>query len=619
MMWRTLFGRLVPGHGHPRANVGKRKALLHLEALEERTLLSGGPVGNLGHLVVFGDSLADTGNVALATKGALPPSAYWQGRFSGGPIWVDTLAKYLGEGAVQPSLAGGLDYAFGGATVAATALPPFNQVPTLGQQVGQYLTGLGLSGNTAHKPAANDLFAVWAGANDFFDTFSAATGPISPIASADTLENSLKTLADAGGRQFVVNNLPPLGQTPFIRDLKVPGLSAAANAWTAAFNSELKKDLGDLRSYKHGMTVVGVDVAGLFHEATGPGNPFGFVNTTDPVGDYLAPGTSVLIKDVTAKDPKNYLFFDGAHPTSKTHQIIGLRAAADVYTALHVHDLVVTSTADTVDPTAAGLSLREMVDLANAMPSSQTITFALGAGGHEIRLSGKDLDLVQDAEIRGPSNGKLTISGEGKSRIFDVGAKAHVRISRLTLIDGAADRGGAIANAGSLQVEDSTLRNNTARLGGAIFNTGVLKVRDSRLSDNTAAGGPLAAGGAIASSGPNADASLWGTVVLDNGAHGGPLAEGGGIANLDGARLRVESSAIVGNLAEGAEARGGGIFNGGTLNLISSILIANMAEGDGGAGLGGGLYRGRGSKTAVNSAFIVGNLASTAGQDVFVA
>src|SRR6516225_4164556 len=180
-MWpstiRTLFVQAAKRrprrtvHPAPRA----RKARLHLEALEDRTVLSGGLVGNL---VIFSDSLSDTGNSALATSGAVPnPALYYQGRFSNGPIWVDTLAKYLGEPAVRPSLAGGLDYAFGGATVAyQNPTPPFNAFPTVSQQVGQYLAG--------HTPAANDLFVVWGGANDFIESFSSATGPFNPIVSA---------------------------------------------------------------------------------------------------------------------------------------------------------------------------------------------------------------------------------------------------------------------------------------------------------------------------------------------------------------------------------------------------------------------------------------------------
>ena len=43
-------------------------------------------------LVVFGDSLSDTGNVYAATGGVIPGAPYASGRFSNGPIWLDTFA-----------------------------------------------------------------------------------------------------------------------------------------------------------------------------------------------------------------------------------------------------------------------------------------------------------------------------------------------------------------------------------------------------------------------------------------------------------------------------------------------------------------------------------------------
>ena len=271
-----------------------RKSRLQLETLEDRTVPSAGVIGNL---VIFGDSLSDTGNVAIATGGALPnPTLYFQGRFSNGPIWVDTLAQELGEPAVQPSLAGGLDYAFGGATVALqNQPPPFNAFPRVSQQVDQFLAD--------HHSAGDDLIVVWGGANDFIESFSSQTGPISPILSADTLVSSLETLAHRGGREFIVPNLPPLGETPFIRGLGVPGLSAAADQWTAAFDTELAADVGNFQSGHPGAIVVSVDVAGLFQQAGQPGNPFGFVNTTDAVGP-LVPGT-VFLAAVSASDPQD--------------------------------------------------------------------------------------------------------------------------------------------------------------------------------------------------------------------------------------------------------------------------------------------------------------------------
>src|SRR3954468_23295035 len=69
------------------------------------------------HIVAFGDSLSDTGNVAVLTKGVIPPSSfYFNGRFSNGPIWLDRLGFALG-GSVDPVLSGGTSFAFGAARI----------------------------------------------------------------------------------------------------------------------------------------------------------------------------------------------------------------------------------------------------------------------------------------------------------------------------------------------------------------------------------------------------------------------------------------------------------------------------------------------------------------------
>ena len=107
--------------------------------------------GGITGIVSFGDSFSDVGNDSLASNGAYPPaSAYYNGRFSNGPIWLDYLAKDLGVAAPTPSLAGGANYAFGGAQTGAgfSDVPGF-PVPNIDTQIGMYLHG-----NTPSRHAA---------------------------------------------------------------------------------------------------------------------------------------------------------------------------------------------------------------------------------------------------------------------------------------------------------------------------------------------------------------------------------------------------------------------------------------------------------------------------------
>ena len=78
-------------------------------------------------IYAFGDSLSDAGNLSITTSAAgatepVSPPYYKQqygsisgNVFSNGPTWVQDLSIALGLGTLAPSLAGGTDFAYGGA------------------------------------------------------------------------------------------------------------------------------------------------------------------------------------------------------------------------------------------------------------------------------------------------------------------------------------------------------------------------------------------------------------------------------------------------------------------------------------------------------------------------
>jgi phospholipase/lecithinase/hemolysin len=284
-------------------------AFLSLETLENRVVPS-------RSLVVFGDSLSDVGNLPSPT----PP--YYNGRWSNGPVWVDTLASDLGDPPLQPSSAGGTDYAWFGAQVAIPGFPP-----SIPQQISQYVANLAAAGQTI---ATNDVFAVWAGTNDYLGTFLGTNGPINPIdpaTSASALTDALETLVMAGAKTLVVDNLPLLGNTPYIQATDVfyqqgGALVASANAWTTIYNSDVATGLKALS----GANVVLVDLASLEEKVIQYPAQFGFTNTSSAVG----PLQGGLITSITVSDPQDYFFFDGVHLTTQAQQLIGMKAAEDL-------------------------------------------------------------------------------------------------------------------------------------------------------------------------------------------------------------------------------------------------------------------------------------------------
>lgn len=286
---------------------------------------------SIDQIVVFGDSLSDTGNVAIATGGLFPGDNYASGRFTNGPnttpatsgpfgLWVDQLAMKLGVPDPQPYLAltGGSDYAFASATTGSNGL--YN----ITDQVNTYL----LTHPTGASSTA--LYAVWGGSNDLFN--GSSTGK----AAADALYANIQTLAAAGAKNFLWLDIAPLGNTPR------GGGNAALNAQVLAFNNEWSADLALLQA--QGLAVTGVDVFNLFTLIAANPSAYGLTNITTPA------------QGLAGVNPNNYLFWDIQHPTTAGHALVANLAYAD---------LVGTPTA-VPEPVSTGMVLFGIVTLGAA-------------------------------------------------------------------------------------------------------------------------------------------------------------------------------------------------------------------------------------------------------------
>lgn len=304
-------------------------------------------------IVVFGDSLSDTGNFARLSSNAYggglripgPVGGYTDGRFTDGTdtappaqmyagVWVEQMAATLAaKPAVKASLDGGTNYSYGSATNAGgtqvVMYGPSNlftvTVQNVGAQIAAYL---------ATKPVITNktLFVVWCGANDLLQATSGTQ-----IAAAATQDvANVQALITAGGTDFLIPNLPPLGAIPRLNG-NVAG-SVQATAGASAYNAALLTGLGTLAAANMGkaLHISQMDIFSLFNSILASPSLFGIANDTQ-------------VSQLKAVNPDTYLFWDDLHPTTYGHYLIS-RLAGNVLTETKTSMATLTVGATTAVP-----------------------------------------------------------------------------------------------------------------------------------------------------------------------------------------------------------------------------------------------------------------------------
>lgn len=249
----------------------------------------------IDELVVFGDSLSDTGTVFRATNGSYPSDPpYFRGRYSNGRVWVEYLADRLGLSASQIN-----NFACGGATSGSNSS---GLVPGLLSQVQSFT-------RSHSQVSSTTLYVLWAGANDYLQGANEAITPVKNVMDA------IGSLSSAGAKRILVANLPNLGQLPATRN---SANSANLTALTQAHNQGLRRSLKLLGQQQPEpvLEIVILDANALYQEAITNPAKFAFTNVT-----------AACVSGARVCDhPEQFLFWDGIHPTTTTHQILGEQA-----------------------------------------------------------------------------------------------------------------------------------------------------------------------------------------------------------------------------------------------------------------------------------------------------
>jgi phospholipase/lecithinase/hemolysin len=272
------------------------------------------PKAEFSTLYAFGDSLSDAGNDFILTDGVLPTAfVYSDGRFSNGAVWVQDLAKKLGLGAVKPSLAGGKDFAYGGAE---TGQDPLHDVLPidLPSQLVQFLA------DDPH-PLAGALYTLSIGANDVLDAIPEyATNPNLAVQDVQTAVGNeisfVASLAAIGAQNFLIMNVPDLGVTP-----EEAGDKATATYLSQLYDADLASSLTALGAMDH-ISIHLLDAFTLIDEGVADPAKYHLKNVTTPVwtGNYEDPLSGTF--NAFGKAQNSYLFFDQLHPTAHGHAIL---------------------------------------------------------------------------------------------------------------------------------------------------------------------------------------------------------------------------------------------------------------------------------------------------------
>ena len=283
-------------------------------------------------IIAFGDSLTDVGNVAGLTEPGFSPvinGYYKENHFSDNILWIEILADFWGLPArkpgrgnsttLSPMLKGNI-WAWGGSEAASGSVQPdgvLEPIPNLLKEINQYLAA-----NVPHKKT---LYSIWSGADNLL--VGGNFGPKAAKKAVKAVKTAMQCLQQAGARNFLIFNMPKLGDTPSAQSGGATDM-IAANLFSDSYNTAMRDVLRKLRNDPF------FDANIYFVNACSE-----IVRVVDTVKNgetytprFFVPGPPVALNNVTDQGldyfnlngtlPTTYLFWDDVHPTTQGHQIL---------------------------------------------------------------------------------------------------------------------------------------------------------------------------------------------------------------------------------------------------------------------------------------------------------
>jgi len=280
-------------------------------------------------IVVFGDSLSDPGNdFALINTQNTPPydnidpvtiiphAPYAKGghHYSNGATWVEQFAKLRGLAQyVTPAWKSAgtkaANYAVGGGRAYDDGINV-----NLTDQVEEFLADVG------GQAPSDALYVLEFGGNDTRDILANPTPENTEdiiSKAATSIAQNISTLWQHGARKFLVWNIPDLGKTPAIQTMGAQ--QAVSGLLYYFFNPAIDSALSQVSQLPL-TEIKRFDAFLIVNEIVAHPGAYG-LEVVD------AACVTPKVPPFNCKEPDEYLFWDGIHPTKAVHGILAQEVA----------------------------------------------------------------------------------------------------------------------------------------------------------------------------------------------------------------------------------------------------------------------------------------------------
>nr|DAD41676.1 TPA_asm: hypothetical protein HUJ06_015999 [Nelumbo nucifera] len=309
-------------------------------------------------LIVFGDSIVDTGNnnnLLTAVKCNFPPygrdfmGGIPTGRFSNGRVPSDLLVQEIGIKELLPAyldpdlqtedLHTGVSFASGGAgfdpltAQASSVLSLPKQLELFKEYIGKLNEAVGEERSSTI--VSESLYVIGAGSDDIANTYFGATFrrlhydiPSYTDLMVQEASGFVQELYELGGRRIGVFSSPPIGCVPSQRT-QAGGIyrecAEEYNQVARLFNAKLSSQLNSLRHKLPGTRLLYIDVYSPLLDIIQRPQDYGFEEVSKGCCGTGKIEVTLLCNDLnpfTCADVSKYVFWDSFHPTQKAYKAL---------------------------------------------------------------------------------------------------------------------------------------------------------------------------------------------------------------------------------------------------------------------------------------------------------